>query len=62
MVFKESNEYVKDKTAVSEFKVKIFGIPVYRSIETSTNSAIVAQLTKNKSIKKITGFSDETYN
>ena len=48
-------EYCRDDEAVREHTVKLLGIPVYKSVSTSTNAQIMQSLQKPKS-KPIKGF------
>lgn len=60
MIKQETKEYSEDGLAVRIMRITLFGMPIYRFKETSTNKAAVAQLTTAPKPTKVKGFSYET--
>lgn len=59
MINYKVKEYSNDGLAVRATKVTLFGIPLYKAKETSTNRIAVSQLATVKNSTKIKGFSNE---
>ena len=59
MITQETKEYSEDGLAVRTIRITLFGVPIYRFKETSTNKAAVAQLTTVSKPAKVKGFSNE---
>lgn len=59
MIKQEIKEYSEDGLAVRAVQITLFGVPIYRFKETSTNKAAVAQLTTVPKPTKVKGFSNE---
>lgn len=62
MIKQETKEYSEDGLAVRTIRITLFGVPIYRFKETSTNKAAVAQLAVAPKLTKVKGFSYETKN
>lgn len=60
MIKQETKEYSEDGLAVRTIRITLFGVPIYRFKETSTNKDAVAQLTAAPKPTKVKGFSYET--
>lgn len=59
MINIETSEYVNEGIAVRESVVLFFGIPIYKTKNTSTDRVLVEQLTPIKKRVKIKGFNNE---
>ena len=51
-----SQEFLENNKAIKSVDVYIFGVRVYKSLDTTTNKLIIDSLTPYKQITKVKGF------
>lgn len=57
-----SEEYRDGNKAINNLVIKIFSIPIYKRIRSTTNPAVVDSFRVTKKPNKVRGFSNETKN
>nr|DAR02399.1 MAG TPA: hypothetical protein [Crassvirales sp.] len=57
-----SEEYRDGNKAINNLVIKIFSIPIYKCIRSTTNPAVVDSFRVTKKPNKVRGFSNETKN